>query len=157
VVKVRGIRTRWRAIAVTLAAGVALSLATVGLPALGTGAETLPACPNYSTLPVKPIAPAVKAALVKYYAARHLTPITVDRNRESILNLVLERVGVHYCRNLGGGRAGYVGVVPKQATAAVMVHVRHRAYAVTGSAYTFVTLAKIPGKGWKVLSDDTGP
>jgi hypothetical protein len=131
----------------------------VGLPLSGapSGATTLPACPIYAKLPTKPVAADVKAALQRYYAARHMTPVTVYNNRETVLNLKTFSAGVHWCANLGGGKSGYVGMVPAKATAAVSVHVRHKAYAVTGAASTFATLAKMPGVGWKVVSDDTAP
>ena len=66
-------------------------------------------------------------------------------------------IGVHYCRNIDGSRSGYVGVVPKNATAAVIVHVRHKPYPVTDAGSTFATLAEIPFTGWKAVSDDTAP
>lgn len=98
----------------------------------------------------------VRTALTRYYAARHLTPITVKGNRMWVLTVALETVGVHWCLNAGGGRSGYVGVVPKGARAAVMAEVTHRPYPVTESATTFATLALL-ATGWKVVSDDTGP
>jgi hypothetical protein len=98
----------------------------------------------------------VKSALTRYYATRHLNPITIYRNRVWVLNVKLEILGTHWCQNAGGGRSGYVGVVPKNATAAVLVEVTHRPYPVTQSATTFATVAKLP-TGWKVVSDDTGP
>ena len=119
-------------------------------------AATLPRCPSTATWPVAPVSAPVKNALTAYYAARHLTPITLYRNRVWVLNVALERIGTHWCLNAGGGRSGYVGVVPKNATAAVLVQVKHRPYPVTRSATTFATVAKIP-TGWRVVSDDTGP
>lgn len=117
---------------------------------------SLPRCPSTSTWPVAPVSAPVKTALKGYYTSRHLTPFTVYRNRMWVLNVKLERVGTHWCQNVGGGRSGYVGVVPKNATAAVLVQVTHRPYPVTRSATTFATVAKLPA-GWKVVSDDTGP
>ncbi len=138
-------------------AGAVLALPLVlpsgGVPA---AASTLPRCPTLASWPVKPVSPIVKATLTKYYAARHLTPMTVVGNRMRILNVVLERTGVHWCLNEGGGRAGYVGVVPKTAKAAVLVQVRHKPYPVVGSATTWATVVQLP-TGWKVVSDDTAP
>ena len=82
--------------------------------------------------------------------------MVVRHNQMWVLNVATERVGVHWCQNAGGGRSGYVGVVPKGATAAVLVQVSHRAYPVTGSAVTFATVVKT-ATGWRVVSDDTGP
>ncbi len=148
----------WRGLVAGLTLGVATSgvLGAVGPGDVGSSATTLAPCPTLSTWPFTPISPVVKATLVRYYRARHLTPLTVYRNRMWVLNLVLERVGTHWCANPGGGRAGYVGVVPKNARMAVMARVTHRPYPVTGSAITYATLALLP-TGWKVVSDDTAP
>ena len=142
---------------------VAFSSASVLAPLAGSAVassrsltSSLPRCPSTATWPVAPVSTAVKNALNTYYSARHLKPITIYRNRMWVLNVTLERVGTHWCQNEGGGRSGYVGVVPKNATAAVLVQVTHRPYPVTRSATTFATVAKLP-KGWKVISDDTGP
>jgi hypothetical protein len=141
----------------TVALGVAVSSLTIGaLGASGATTTTLPLCPSTSTWRVTPVSAPVKSALTSYYAARHLTPISIYRNRMWNLTLALETTGVHWCRNAGGGRSGYVGVVPKSATAAVLVQVTHRAYPVTGSRTTFATVVKL-ATGWKVVSDDTGP
>ncbi len=137
--------------------GVLLGLGAAGVVGSSSAsATTLPPCPTLATWPFKPITPVVKATLVYYYRARHLTPLSVYRNRMWVLNLALERVGTHWCANPDGGRSGYVGVVPKNARMAVMVRVTHRPYPVTGSATTFATLALLPA-GWKVVSDDTAP
>ncbi len=155
-------RRGWRGLAIALTLGVSSSGVLVGLGPAGVGgptaaaAATLPPCPTLATWPFRPITPVVKATLVYYYRARHLTPLSVYRNRMWVLNLALERAGTHWCANPDGGRAGYVGVVPKNARNAVMVRVTHRAYPVTGSATTFATLALLPA-GWKVVSDDTAP
>ena len=91
------------------------------------------------------------------HARKHLTPITIVNRRETVLNVKVQRVGVHYCANPGGGKSGYVGAVPKNALAAVMVYVRHKPYPVTNSPASFVTLARMPVTGWKVVSEGTGP
>ncbi len=119
-------------------------------------ASSLPRCPSTATWPSVTVSTPVKTALTKYYAARHLTPITIYRNRMWVMNVVLERVGTHWCSNPDGGRSGYVGVVPKNATAAVLVRSTHRPYPVTRAATTFATVVKLP-TGWRVVSDDTGP
>ena len=139
----------------TLAAGLGVPLAATWSGAAAS-ASTLPVCPTTATWPVKPVSAAVRATLVKYYTVRHLNPVTVHKNQMWVLNLKLERAGVHWCTNAGGGRSGYVGVVPKAATAAVLVQVTHKAYPVTGSSTTFATVVKL-ATGWKVVSDDTAP
>ncbi len=149
--------TRWRQIRAAMLAGAALALP---LSALAGGspiaASTLPRCPTLATWPIKPVSPIVKSTVTTYYTKRHLTPIQIMGNRMRVLNLALERTGVHWCLNAGGGRAGYVGVVPKTATAAVLVQVQHRPYPVVGSTITWATVVRLP-TGWKVVSDDTAP
>ncbi len=146
-----------------LAAGTAVAVIAMGMlilpPALIPAASgaTLPPCPVFARLPTKPVTADVVAAIKKYYTARHLTPITIYKNRETVLNVKQQSAGVHWCKNPDGSRSGYVGVVPRNATAAVMVRVRHKPYPVTQSAFTFATLAKMPRTGWRVVSDDTAP
>ena len=67
--KDRGSRSGRSGRAVTLAASVILSLVMVGATAPVAEAAKLPVCPVYSKWPVKPIAPDVKAALLRYYDA----------------------------------------------------------------------------------------
>jgi hypothetical protein len=148
--------TTWRRAAASLAV-VAATMPPMLLASTTVEATTLPRCPSYAAWPTKPVAPDVLAAIKKYYSVRHLTPVTVYQNRQSVLNVKTMSAGVHWCRNLDGGRSGYVGMVPKGALAAVLVHVKHKAYAVTQASSTFVTLAKMPKTGWKVVSDDTAP
>lgn len=150
-------RSRWAwtggsVLALVLMMGVGLAM-----PTMGAGGATLPKCPVISSLPVKPVASDVRAVLTKYYSAKHLTPISVYKNQETILNVKNQSVGTHWCKNPDGSKSGYVGMVPKNATAAVMVHVKHKPYPVTEAPSSFVTLAKVPGVGWKVVSEGTGP
>lgn len=120
-----------------------------------SGAALSP-CPVVSKYPVKPVPSAVVSVLTKYFAAKHLTPITINKNQEMILSVSAQSVGVHYCKNPDGSTSGYTGAVPKGAAAAVMVFVRHKAYPVTESTGSFVTLAKLT-TGWKVVGEGTGP
>ncbi len=120
-------------------------------------ASALPPCPVMAKMPVRSVEPAVVRVVQRYYAQKHLTPIAIIKHQETILNVVTQRVGVHYCTNTGGGKSGYVGAVPKNAVAAVMVYVRHKPYPVTQSPANFVTLARLPRIGWKVVSEGTGP
>ncbi|MFA5919540.1 MAG: hypothetical protein WC800_08405, partial [Candidatus Nanopelagicaceae bacterium] len=88
---------------------------------------------------------------------KHLTPITIYKNQEMVLDVKEQSVGVHSCRNLDGGTGGYVGAVPLTATAAVMVYVKHEPYPTTQTPSNFVTLARMPGTGWTVVAEGTGP
>lgn len=120
------------------------------------GATSLPPCPVIATMPVKSVEPAVVRVVQRYYARKKLTPIVIVRRRETVLNVKEQRVGVHYCANPDGGRSGYVGAVPKNAVAAVMVYVRHKPYPITQTPASFVTLARLPLIGWTVVSEGTG-
>lgn len=122
-----------------------------------TPSTTFTPCPVVADWPVKPIAADVLAAVTKYYAGKHLTPITIYKNDQVILNVKEQSVGVHTCLNPGGGTAGYVGAVPLTATAAVMVYVKHKPYPGTETPSNFVTLAQMPGVGWTVVAEGTGP
>ncbi|MDE3064706.1 MAG: hypothetical protein KGJ36_03445 [Acidobacteriota bacterium] len=148
-------------VARTVSAGLLTGIVTLaGAPAIvgaPAGATTLPACPIIANLPTKPVPAAVRTAITRYYSVRKMLPVTIYNNRETVLNVKTFSAGVHWCRNLDGGKSGYVGMVPAKALAAVMVHVKHKAYAVTMSASTFMTLVQMPGTGWKVVSDDTAP
>lgn len=62
-------------------------------------------------------------------------------NRESIMPLASQRVGVHCCLDTNG---------------TVMVYVKHKPYPVTQAPSSFVTLALICGV-WKVVGEGTGP
>ena len=128
----------------------------VGVGGPSAAASTLARCPTLATWPIKPVSPVVRSTVATYYAKRHLTPTRIIGGRMRLLNPVLERSGVHWCLNAGGGRAGYVGVVPKTATAAVLVQVQHRPYPVVGSTVTWATVVHVP-TGWKVVADDTAP
>ncbi len=150
---VRASRHRFASVLGTIAVAGAL---TGPLGAGGTAAAALPRCPTLSTWHVRPVSAPVRAALTTYYVARHLAPVTVRANRMWVLGLALERVGTHWCLNAGGGRAGYVGVVPRNANAAVLVQVTHRAYPVTGAATTWATVVRT-GARWRVVGDDTAP
>ena len=120
-------------------------------------ASALPPCPVMAKMPVRPVEPAVVRVVQRYYAQKHLTPIAIIKRQETILNVATQRVGVHYCTNTGGGKSGYVGAVPTNAVAAVMVYVRHKPYSITQSLANFVTLARLPRTGWKIVSEGTGP
>ena len=134
-----------------------LALSPLALISSAAHASSLRACPVFSNLAVKPVSADVKAALTSYYATRKMTPISIYKGEETILSVQLESTGVHWCRNLDGSKSGYVGVVPKSSTAAVMVHVKHKAYAGTEAASTYATLARSSSGVWKVVSDDTAP
>ena len=121
-----------------------------------TPVAILPACWSLDTSPTAPLAPAVRAVVTQYYATTHLGPVTFYKNQEWVLNVSQQSKGVHYCKNPDGGKSGYVGSVPANATAAAMVEATHKPYPVTGSPTHFVTVAKFP-VGWKVVAEGTGP
>jgi hypothetical protein len=116
----------------------------------------LSACSFIDSWPKKTVTADVVAAVTTYYAAKKLTPITIENNREWILNVKQQSVGTHWCVTADGGKSGYTGSVPPQATAAVMVFVKHKPYPVTQFGTHFVTLAMVAG-AWKVVGEGTGP
>jgi hypothetical protein len=122
-----------------------------------TPTTTLTPCPVVANWPVKPVTADVLAVVTQYYSAKHLTPITIYKNQEMILDVKEQSAGVHYCQNVGGGTGGYVGAVPLTATAAIMVYVKHEPYPTTQTPSNFVTLAQMPGTGWTVVGEGTGP
>lgn len=122
-----------------------------------TPTTTLTPCPVVANWPVKPVTADVVAVITKYYEAKHLTPITIYKNEEMVLDVKEQSVGVHSCQNPGDGVGGYVGAVPLTATAAVMVYVKHEPYPGTQTPSNFVTLALMPGTGWMVVAESTGP
>ena len=145
--------------------GVAYSFRVTATNTAGTSEPSAPsntvtprysACIAFSNLPARPVSPDVLAALTRYYSASHLVPITVVQNRERVLSVADQTVGVHHCSNADGSVASYVGMVPANATAAVMVEVSHLPYPVTGGSISFVTLAQTSA-GWKVVNEGTGP
>ena len=77
-------------------------------------------------------------------------------NRERVLTVSSQTIGVHHCAKADGPVASYIGVVPANATAAADVEMRHLTYPVTGESSSFVTLAQTSA-GWKVVSEGTGP
>lgn len=122
-----------------------------------TPTSTLSPCPVVANWPVKAVTSDVVAVITRYYADKNLTPIAIDKNQEMVLDVKEQSVGVHSCSNPDGGSGGYVGAVPLTATAAVMVYVKHKPYPTTMAPSNFVTLALIPGTGWTVVSEGTGP
>lgn len=122
-----------------------------------TPTTTLNPCPVVANWPVKPVTADVLAVVTKYYAEKKLTPITIYNNEQMILDVKEQSVGTHSCLNPDGGVGGYVGAVPLKATAAVMVYVKHQPYPTTQTPSSFVTLAQMPGTGWTVVGEGTGP
>jgi hypothetical protein len=92
-----------------------------------------------------------------YYAKQGLTPISVPKNQVMVLDLKEQSKGEHLCLNDDGGTGAYIGSVPHKAISAVMVYVKHKPYPGTGAPANFVTLALMPGTGWTVVSEGTGP
>ena len=117
---------------------------------------TFAVCNFYSNWLTKAVTADVVSAVTQYYVLRKLAPITIANNREWIVPLATERVGVHWCLNADGSVSGYTGSVPLKATAAVMIYVHHKPYPVTEAPSHFVILASIAGV-WKVVAENTGP
>ena len=147
--------------------GTSYTFTVVAKNSAGTGAASsasnavtpvavLPACWSLSTSPTAPLAPAVKAVVTQYYDAIHLGPVTFYKNQQWVLNVAEQLKGVHWCANPDGGKSGYTGSVPANATAAVMVQVTHKPYPQTNAPTHFVTVAQLPA-GWKVVAEGTGP
>jgi len=118
---------------------------------------TLNPCPVMANWLIMPVSADVLAAVTYYYSAKHLTPITISKSQELNLDVKEQSAGWHYCQNVGGGTGGYAGAVPPKATAAVMVYVQHKPYPSMPITSNFVTLALIPGTGWRVVAEGTGP
>lgn len=135
-------------------------IGAVGAPApaaASASSDDLPACTSMADWPTRPVTSSVRAAVAAYYRAKGLAPVAIAQHREYVLDVEEQRTGTHWCLNPDGSKSGYVGNVPKWATRAVMVYARHRPYPVTESPANFVTLAKAPGRPWKVVGEDTGP
>jgi hypothetical protein len=115
-----------------------------------------PACTAFWSLPSQPVSADVLAAITRYYTTSHLVPVSVVNNKEMILRVADQSVGVHHCSNADGSVASYVGMVPANASAAVMLEVHHLPYPVTGGSVSFITLAKV-GATWRVVNEGTGP
>lgn len=118
--------------------------------------RVLPTCNDNTILPTKPVAPVIVTIVTKYYAARHLAPITIFQNQETVLSVHENAVGMDYCKNVGDGIGATGGYVPVNAVAAVRVLVEHKTDSLGYSAH-FLTIAEIPKVGWKVVGVGTGP
>ena len=100
----------------------------------------------------------VVVAVYKYYKARNLLPIRIQGNHEKLLNLNDQSLGRHWCNSGNGIMGAYDGEVPLNATQAVMVLVEHSPYKAGNRTNTnFLTIAMIPGTGWRVVGENTGP
>jgi hypothetical protein len=131
---------------------------SAGLTAVQQLKAVLSACPAVSDRPFQPIAESVFATAYAYYKSKNLLPITIDQNRENVLNLTEQSLGLHWCNSGNDIVGGYKGEVPLNATKAVMVYVEHAPYENgTGVTSNFVTIAMIPSKGWQVVGENTSP
>ncbi|MHB1087243.1 MAG: fibronectin type III domain-containing protein [Acidimicrobiales bacterium] len=139
---------------------VAKNVAGVSAPSPKSNAVTpavaLLACWSLDTSRVVTLAPAVRAVVTQYYVEKHLEPVTFYKDLQWVLDVSQQTTGVHYCKNADGSKSGYVGSVPANASAAVMVEATHKPYPVVGSPTHFVTVAKL-ASGWKVVAEGTGP
>jgi hypothetical protein len=142
-----------------------LSAPGSGAPAVRAGLtasqqlkSVLSPCPAASDRKSQAMPKNVFAAAYNYYRAKHLLPVSIDHNRADLLTLNEQSLGLHSCNSGGGVIGGYQGEVPLNATQAVMVFVKHAPYKDgTGATANFLTVAMIPGKGWQVVGENTGP
>ncbi len=133
-------------------------------PVTGTAADTYAGNPSahgalslcVNTRRPATVTPQVTAAVLKYYTARNLEPIVIEKSQAWTLDLTAQRVGWSWCLIGDGQVSGYRGSVPMNATSAVEVLVTHEPYPVTGYSSNFVTLAKVNGS-WKIVAEGTGP
>jgi hypothetical protein len=119
--------------------------------------KILPSCNDAAIWPTRKVSSEVVSVVTRYYAAKHLTPITIFQNSETVRSVHEDAAGINWCRYPGGGLATSGGSVPRTAKAAVEVLVEHKPYPVTYDSTNFVTLAKMPGSGWKVVGEATSP
>ncbi|MGC8511209.1 MAG: fibronectin type III domain-containing protein [Acidimicrobiales bacterium] len=135
---------------------------SVGLGAVSTRSNAVTptgavaACWSLGTSPTSPLAPTVRAVVTQYYDAKHLGPVSFVGNRQWVLNVAQQSPGVHRCANPDGSTSEYVGSVPSNAAAAVMVEATHKPYPVVQAPTNFVTVARL-ATGWTVVAEGTGP
>lgn len=114
-------------------------------------------CPVFDSMPTVAVNAAMLAVITVYFEEKNLAPVQLITATARVLDIHEQAIGTHECANPDGGTGGYTGAVPAAATEAVMAHVSHKPYPATGAGSTFVTLAKLPGLGWMVVSEGTGP
>ncbi len=147
--------------------GTAYSFTVVARNSVGFGAVSshsntvtptgaLAACWSLATSPTAPLAPAVRTAVTLFYDAKHLGPVSFVGDRQWVLNVVQQSRGVHRCANPDGSTSEYVGSVPPNAIAAVMVETTHKPYPVVEAPTNFVTVARL-ATGWTIVAEGTGP
>lgn len=114
-------------------------------------------CVGLDSLPTVPVDKDMLAAISTYFTAKGLAPIRLEMPDARVFDVFAQELGTHTCANPDGGLGAYSGAVPTGALEAVIAYVAHRPYPVTGGASTFVTLARMPGLGWLVVGEGTGP
>ena len=132
----------------------AYTFSVVAMNSGGAGAHSsasnsvtpLATCSGPSDWPTRAVTADVRRVVTQYYATRHLTPITIANNREMVLNVVEQSKGVHHCMNPDCSVSGYVGSVPANATAAVMVQVTHLAWPCDRFHREFRDAGRVPGR-----------
>jgi hypothetical protein len=137
-----------------------LVVALTAAPPVVAGApagDVVAPCTTMADWPTTKVTPGVRATVVAYYRLRNRLPATIDKNRQYVLDVDVQRVGVHSCGNPDGTVSEYAGNVPAGATSAVMVYVHHQPYPETEAPANLVTLARSPGKAWRVVGEGTGP
>ena len=134
-----------------------LLIVSVGFLFVPESSPSLPDCSKVFLGPLKPLERDVATAALKYYQAKKLSPIKIYKNQEKVVVVKLWTVGVHRCLNPGGPSGAYVGAVPKNAKSAVQIYVYHKPYVEVPNNSHFLTVAKLPRKGWVVVSETTSP
>lgn len=114
-------------------------------------------CPVFDAMPTVIVDTAMLTAITNHFEDKGLAPVQLITLTAKVLDVDAQSLGTHACANPDGGVGGYTGAVPAGASQAVMAYVSHKPYAATGAGSTFVTLAKMPGLGWMVVSEGTGP
>ena len=134
-----------------------LLIVSVGYLLVPESSPSLPDCSKVYIGPFNPVEKEVHTAALKYYQAKKLSPIKIYGNREQVMDVNLWTVGIHPCSSGGASSGAYVGAVPKNAMSAVQIYVSHKPYTAVPNSSHFLMLAKVPTKGWVVVSEGTGP
>lgn len=121
------------------------------------GLTLLRPCPVFDAMPTVPVDGAMLRVITDHFTEQGVAPAHLIADTAWVLDVQAFALGTHECANPDGGSGAYTGAVPEGATDAVMAHVGHKAYPATGATASFVTLARMPGIGWMVVSEGTGP
>jgi hypothetical protein len=119
-------------------------------PAIVAGSTDITTCESTSQLPTKSVEAAVQSAIKAYGAANKLKSISINNNREYVLDVNSQTVGDHQCLNADGTKSSYTGRLPLDSHRAITVYVKYKF--LTGSAHATGTLTlALQGNVWKVV------